>query len=375
MPRSSIPRRSSISGRSLDRPGQPPVVSVRAIEDLASALPHLLGFPPVESLVLVALEGRRAELTFTLRLDLPEPADIGAVAEICAARMQAASADAVLAFVVTEEADPVAGQLPGSDLVEALQRTVTMPLRDAFLLRGGRIWSYLCPDPSCCPADGRPVDEGSPVATTLAVAGVVAGRQLFRDREEIVAAAQAAGGADAEAMAAAIGRLRGDADDDPLDFAGIRARYRDELPSLLARCAERGAEIGYDDAALVGCAWHQVDLRDEVLMAVADDAPGAGALVRAVARLMPAPYDAPAAAMLGWVGYAEGSGVLAAAALNRALETDPGYSLARLLDDALERQLPPSALRSVWARFAEDDRRRDSRPAGAPRRRRPARGW
>ena len=360
MPRSSTSRRPPTGS------ARGPRVSVRNVEDLACALPHLLGFRPAESLVVVALSGPRDELTFTLRLDLPDLPGIDAVVEICAVRMQAAAARGVLAFVVTEAPDPAAGQLPGGDLIEALQRVVPMPLRDAFLLRGGRIWSYLCPDPACCPADGRPVDDTSPVATTLAAAGVVAGRPLFRDRDEIVRAAQAVGGAEAEAMAAAVQRLH-----DGSDLVDIRARYRRSLPGLIAGCAERGAELSHDDAALLGCAWHQVDLRDEMLMAVALDEPGADALVRAVARLMPSPYDAPAASMLGWVAYADGSGVLAAAAIERALATDPAYSLARLLDDGLFRQVPPSALRSVWARFADDEHRREPSRAGGARRRRP----
>jgi hypothetical protein len=325
-------------------------VSVRAIEDLACALPHLLGFHPAESLVLVAMQGRRDELTFTLRLDLPEPDDVGAVAEICAARMEAAAADGVLAFVVTEAPDPATGRLPGVELVEALQRGIPIPVRDAFLLRGGRIWSYLCLDPACCPAGGRPVDQESPVATTLAAAGVVAGRAPARERAEIVRAAQATGGADGEAMAAAVERLAGA--DGVAELGVIRERYLSALPGLLARCTERGGDLSHDEAALLGCAWHQVGLRDELLTAIATGTDGADVLVRAVARLMPAPYDAPAAAMLGWVAYAEGSGVLAAAALERALATDPAYSLAVLLDDGLYRQVPPAALRSVWARAA-----------------------
>jgi len=364
---------SSTSRRVGSSPLQP-VVSVSAIEDLACALPHLLGFRPVESLVVVAIEGPRGRLAFTLRLDLPEPGDIDAVVRMCAERMLVAEADEVLAFVVTETGDAAAGQLPGGDLVEALQRALPMPLRDAFLLRGGRIWSFLCPEPSCCPPEGHPVDDSSPVATTLAAAGVVAGRPVFPDREEIVRSAQAAAGADADAMAAALDRICGAGGAEPVGVVGMRERYRRALPTLLERCAERGPEVGHDDAALLGCAWHQVDLRDEVLTAVARGEQGADTLVRAVARLMPAPFDAPAAAMLGWVAYAEGSGVLAAAALERALASDPAYSLAVLLDDALRRQVPPSALRAVWARLPGNEQRRDPLRATAPRRRRPSRG-
>ncbi len=369
MPRSSAPRRPT------RRVSRGPLVSVRAVEDLVCALPHLLGFPPVESLVVVALEGPRDELTFTLRVDLPGPVGFDAVADMCALRMQAAGADGVLAFVVTEAPDPAAGRLPGGDLVEALQRGVGPPLRDAFLVRGGRVWSYLCPDPACCPPGGRLVDDASPVATALAAAGVVSGRRVFRDRDEIVQAAQAVGGAEADAMIAAIRRLSVDPDaPGPPEPGALEERYRERLPALLAHCAERGADVGDEDAALLGCAWHDTDLRDHMLATVAAGAPGADALVRAVARRVPAPYDAPAASMLGWVAYAEGSGVLAAAALERALATDPRYSLARLLDDALYRQVPPSELRSVWARFADDEHRRGLDRTGAARRRRPAGG-
>lgn len=365
---------SSTSRQPAPRSPRRPVVSVSAIEDLACALPHLLGFRPVESLVVVAIEGRRGQLTFTLRLDLPGPDEIEAIVDLCAERMLVAEADEVLAFVVTEAADPVAGRLPGTELVEALQRAVPMPLRDAFLLRDGRIWSFLCPDETCCPPEGRAIDATSPVATTLAAADVVAGRSVFRDREEVVRAALPVAGADAEAMAAAVERLCGGDDDAPPDLAELRRRYLRDLPRLMARCAERGADLGYDEAALLGCAWHQLDLRDDVLTAVARDDPGADALVRAVARLMQPPYDAPAAAMLGWVAYAEGSGVLAGAALERALETDPTYSLAVLLGDALDRQVPPSALRTVWARLPGNEQRCDPLRRRAARRRRPSRG-
>jgi hypothetical protein len=359
--------------------GRAPVVSVRRIEDLACALPHLLGFHPVESLVLVAMEDPRDELTFTMRLDLPEPGEVDAVVDVCAARMVAADADGVLAFVVTETPDPADGHLPAAELVEALQRALPMSLRDAFLLRSGRMWSYLCVVPECCPPAGRPVDETSRVSTTLAAAGVVAGRLPARDRDEIVRSAQAVDGAERAAMAAAVQRLRSDDPDEPVDLDVIRQHYLDELPALLARCAERGADVSHDEAALLGCAWHQVDLRDDMLAAIAQGVPGADTLVRGVARLMPPPYDAPAASMLGWVAYAEGSGVLAAAAFERALATDPAYSLASLLADGLDRQVPPSSLRSVWAGaaaagFAGGDRSRYPPRTRGARRRGPARG-
>jgi hypothetical protein len=77
-------------------------------------------------------------------------------------------------------------------------------------------------------------------------------------------------------------------------------------------------------------------------------------------RRLPPPYDAAVCASLAWVAYANGDGVVANIALDRALETDPTYSLALLIDDALYRQVPPSALQAVMRGAAHDLRAREA---------------
>jgi hypothetical protein len=45
--------------------------------------------------------------------------------------------------------------------------------------------------------------------------------------------------------------------------------------------------------------------------------------------------------------YFKGNGLVAACAMERALASDPNYSLALILEEALARQVPPSMLREA----------------------------
>jgi hypothetical protein len=277
--------------------------------------------------------------------------------------MSCAEADAVLAVVFTDAiVDPA--DLPYSTLVEELQHAVDVPMKDALLVSGERVWSYLCPLPECCPPEGRLVDRTSAAATALAAADVVSGRAVLADREEMVRSAQALGGVTEVSMLQAIERW---ADGDGATVGQLRDTYRTVLDVALQRYATLPAELSHDEAALLALCWHDHGLRDEMLGLASEHDAAAEELIRDVARLVPSPFDAPAATMLAWVAYVAGCGVVAGAALDRALTTDSGYSLACLLDDALARQVPPSALREVWTKFADDGRPR-RRPGGRGRR-------
>jgi hypothetical protein len=61
---------------------------------------------------------------------------------------------------------------------------------------------------------------------------------------------------------------------------------------------------------------------------------------RACPQYRPAP-----ASLLAFTAWQSGDGALAGLAVQRALDADPGYSMALLLADFLDRGLPPSAAR------------------------------
>ena len=89
---------------------------------------------------------------------------------------------------------------------------------------------------------------------------------------------------------------------------------------------------------------------------------------RAEPEYLPAP-----ASLLAFTAWQCGNGALANLALGRALEADPGYSMALLLRDTIDAGAPPSMARlpmtpeEVAASYAADDgagRGRSQRPAG-----------
>jgi hypothetical protein len=91
-------------------------------------------------------------------------------------------------------------------------------------------------------------------------------------------------------------------------------------------------------------------------------------LLTDLARRALPPVDVATLSVLGWVAYAQGCGVLAAIAVERALASDPSYRLARLLSDALDRQVPPERLRQASRDSSRARRSGPGRPATRRRR-------
>src|SRR4051794_7606539 len=168
--------------------------------EVAAGLPHLLGFRPEESVVIVGLGGPSGgRVGLTVRADIPPPRHAVPLASALARGVATDEPAAVLIAVVSEaddeaddeaphEADGSRGiDLPHRDLVHALVVTLadaTIPVRDALLVRRGRWWSYDCPHECCAPGAGTPLPEG---VSELAVASVATGQVLAQSREELEA--------------------------------------------------------------------------------------------------------------------------------------------------------------------------------------------
>jgi hypothetical protein len=61
---------------------------------------------------------------------------------------------------------------PAADALRQAATRAGLQLADVLRVHESRYWSYLCQEPSCCPADGVPFDTTShPAAQTLAAAG------------------------------------------------------------------------------------------------------------------------------------------------------------------------------------------------------------
>jgi hypothetical protein len=372
------------------RPGPQPRVRLSSPADVLALVPHLLGFHPARSLVVIGAGGPRGRVRFGCRYDLPDPPDAAHAAAIAQHAAGVLTRER-LSTVIAVGYGPGRLVTPLADVLVPVLRERGLTLRELLRAEDGRYWSYLCAEPACCPPDGVPYDPGShPVAAAMTVAGLPA----YPDRETLARSLDPVTGKAAELMRAAVSRAydragalvaqaaqAGQADvrrDRPGADPGRRAADPGRRAADPGRRAggARGADPQQGGAlrlvvaegkrvvreVIAACragsaitddqlAWLAVTLTD---LRVRDDAwarmepEHAAAHLRLwtdlVRRVEPALVPAPAA-LLAFVAWQSGNGALAGMAIERALAADPAYSLALLLRDVVAAGVPPSAAR------------------------------
>jgi hypothetical protein len=321
-------------------PDRPPV-RVSSVAGLLATVPHLLGFTPESSFVIVgATRADRVQAAF--RYDLPDPPDSDAAAEI-AAHAVSVLAGHRLAVAVAVEYGPGRLVIPLADALRAAVSSAGIWLRDVLRVEDGRYWSYLCANPSCCPAEGVVFDPGShPVAKALAVSGrpILAGRDaLAATIAPVTGAAAEAAQQAAEQAERAARRLIASGGPKAVEQAGLTA----------VRAAIGVYRNGGSLTPAIGFAWLALVL---TRLRVRDDAWARMDLEHhethrrlwtdVVRRAQPG-YAAAPASLLAVTAWQGGDGALANIALDRALADTPGYSMALLLRSALDAGVPPSA--------------------------------
>ncbi|TYP90678.1 DUF4192 domain-containing protein [Blastococcus xanthinilyticus] len=331
--------------------------------EVAAALPHLLGFHPRESVVLIGLGGPSGgRVGLTVRGDLPPPGHVAALAGQLVESLCTDGPAAALLTVVSEapdEPETGVGGAPGTGLphrpvVGALLRALTeagVPLCDALLVRGGRWWSYDCPHPCCRPGAGTPLPGG---VSELAAAAVATGQVVAADRSELAGRIAAPPGSRAGIWAACL-RVAG-ARAARIGAVGGAVVAEESWPAVqraLARCRPGpagGGGAGLDDEELAVVLWALRDtrVRDRALpIALGADAAAAENLWTECTRRAPVPLDAAPATLLAVSAWLRGDGAMAGVALDRALDSDPGLELARLLRRGLAACVTPSDLRAL----------------------------
>jgi hypothetical protein len=314
----------------------------------------LLGYQPTESLVVSCLNADRAGLGLTLRFDLATLVSIDDAVDEIAGRARAANAGAVFLAVYTDEPD-LCGVLPQTDLIDELLDHPMLVARDAVLVRDGRWWSYLCDDIGCC----VPLDPTTDALTSLEASMVLAGSAVLADRDSLVAEIAtdetAATPAQRRRVSMAMRRVAAMTPD------ARRAELAAVVERLATRLADPRGMVTDPEAALVAALCGDVEARDDLLVQAASPYVREEllAMLRAVVRRVPAPHDAPVCAVLAWFAYSTGDGTLVNIALDRALGSDPGYSLARLIETSLDRQLPPAVIEEVVRGALRDIAARD----------------
>jgi hypothetical protein len=351
-------------------------------------VPHLLGFHPADSLVVLGVGGPHSRIRLAFRYDLPDPPEQGLAADIAAhATTVLARQHLTLAIAIGygsgRQVTPVA------DVLIPALREAGLQVQDVLRVQDGRYWSYLCADPGCCPPDGVPFDPtGHPAAAALAEAGMTA----RGDRAEL--AATLAPSVDcAKSMSEAVERAQDratrlvtDAFADPRYgdvFQPVADAGRRSVRLAVTRY-RRGGQLTdhHDELAWLGVALTDMRVRDDA-WARMDPEYNADhqRLWVDLVRHLPSQYVPAPAALLAFTAWQAGEGALASLAIERALAADPDYSMAQLIADALHAGLPPSAarlpmtpkqvaasyarLRSAGARRAGVTRARKAGPASA----------
>jgi AcrR family transcriptional regulator len=332
-----------------------PTIKISSPGDMVTAVARLLGYQPTNSVVIVSLRGNRRRFGLTLRYDLvvADHDPVGLVDQL-AARVGLDSAREVFVIVYADQ-PPAAGEdLPYRELADLLEAKWRFPMRDMVYAAAGRWWSYLCDDRACCPPEGTAIDVESPAIAALAAEHAFVGQAMLADRDAVVesVAADEDEGADDRSEAIETAVISGVA----VALDARRHRVRELIDALIARFADPRASVEDAEAVeLAALMWHVI-VRDEVLVQGADKERLEVLLriFRQVVRRVPPPYDAPVCTMLSWFAYADGDGTMANIALDRALASDPEYSLATLIADGLLRQVPPSCLQQVMSGAAGD---------------------
>ena len=300
---------------------------------LVSGLPYLLGFPPVESAVLLWLRGRR--LLLTQRIDLPgNDAEIEPWLGAMWSHLAASEADELVIVIVTGRDD--AADLAAQIHIVAAERELRV--RDAIVVDGDRWRSLMCTDPDCCDPSGRTLDRA--VSDRVAAEFAGAGVAPVAARADIVGEfAEDAGGVACVAGLVSVGlppRGRG------------RERWRDEIiGTVTARMQEPRRDLETEEIGAVIRGLQDIRVRDTVLweLSNADQAGRFRALVllTSCVRWAPAGHVAPVATCAAIAAWLVGDGARAQVALERALVDCPDYSLAVLVQHSVRVGLPPAA--------------------------------
>jgi hypothetical protein len=322
--------------------------------ELIAAVPHLLGFHPRNSIVLMVLHGKR--LGLTLRADLVDEDEAPLLAERLLPPIARQQPTGVAVVVVGGDTAPD-GRPPHRVLVDALDNVLTEAgltlVHAAWTAETVRGAAWHCYDDPLC--IGTVPD---PATSPVAAATVAAGAVTFSSREEM---AELVAAEDPVALQRRAALLAAADAEHPMSSRLVALRLT-RLRELHRAAAAGDLTLSDSTVTEVASALCDHRVRDACLpWCTGPDAVGAERLWLALVRATPAPERAEPAALLALTVYLRGDGAFAGLALDTALRACPQHSLSGLLRAALEGGLPPELLRSVAQDAAAALQRRPAR--------------
>jgi hypothetical protein len=337
-----------------------PDLLLRDPGELIATIPTLLGFRPTDCLVLIVYTGHAPHrfLGAVLRIDLPQPQDLGAwVDQLCAVvanqdgtgvgllvlgGARTSSTEDSTAPTTGPRADPVAADLPARDLIDALGTALT----EAGTVIVDALWAASV-DADSWRCYRNPARRGAipdPMALPVVAALTVDGACSYGSREERAAVLDPD---PAEDIARRTDLLAGL----PAVQPDREIRFLMELVDRVHSGAEGAPVAGepvVDDATIARLAHALADgrVRDGALaLSVGPRAAAAEWVWTVLVRGAPRVLVAMPAYLLGVCAYLRGDGPLAGIALDLACQSDPSHPVAGQVRQALCLGIPPTELR------------------------------
>jgi hypothetical protein len=280
---------------------------------------------------------------FHARIDLPdEPGELPVVVDVLA-RAAACNSDRgspTVAMVVVYTADECVAEA-GAELMRQALGAAGSEVVLTIRADGGR-WFPLGDGGETGPGAraGVPYDVRSHELTTR---GVVDGRVTFATREELVDSLAPRDPERVEEVLAAYAQLPV-LDDSRTTLVQEGGWLRD---AIRCHAAQGNVPEAPAIARILRAVGHR-DLRDLAWCDVTcDDAERHAELWRAVVQHSPEALVAAPAGLLAFTAWLSGNGALSWCAVDRSLCADPDHVLARLVGQALETAMPPTAWRPI----------------------------
>lgn len=174
-------------------------IKINGPGDLVAVVPHLLGFAPESSLVVVGLDESGLQCTF--RVDLPERTKDADQVRDLVAQLTRNNCGQAVAIVYGPE--PIA--LAVASITGRRLDTAGIEVLDILRVDQGRYWTLTCDEP-CCPPEGRPVPQLPEAVLSIIAAGGV----TRPDRAAVAALLDPADADSRTAVAADVNQFRED---------------------------------------------------------------------------------------------------------------------------------------------------------------------
>jgi hypothetical protein len=307
--------------------------------DLLAAIPFLIGYHPIDSLVLVSIKDESVGMA--MRIDYPVREDeyfFDAMVAHCSA--EGADGALIVAYQALDQSD---GDRVLAQVTAALSRA-GIAIYESILIAQGYFRSLLCHDITCCPVEGRPVPPLH--SSRIAAESVVAGHPMpfatfatFAELNDSVRANLLADEAPwldrvkksfVDPHCSRLNEYQRDGATAVIDLANdflVNGISSDQ--DLIAHVIGRLSDIQVRDFALGSHDSESIDAYRTMWLHLL--------------RSAPTGFIAPVATLAAAVAYESGDGALARAALARAFDDTPTYSLATLLQRVFSAGWPPQS--------------------------------